>query len=402
LVVDDFLSKGSLWKPAFCRSQGLYFKSLVHDNLPRYPRYDSPAGDDSSAEEGTSTQGKRKSSDIVRPPAKTRRLLDGGKTTSLSNIPVEIKTKLPSGMFLEDFLAEWIEELKTGPEQKYILELKNRQKQSSDEGYSVLDEHSLRAVRFLEEIKASAREKKVGEMFKTLSTCPIAQPDEDYERGRIPIAVRHLALQILRDILDKTGCAATAVSEASVMKQTWDTIFDDIAAGVVSTSPPEEAILSSKARRGTARRADKCWRYQNLIEGGWLEAAKKTFHADLKKDLSDFLKVLKGSKDMLDFARAFPFVEVYGMVASQNQISCLSFVKLLSGVVLCKNVYTVHVPPASKETFPSWVNALLFAVYLTAAMMEQGRMMMDTPKFLSDEEDGPDSTVGTLPSVRTP
>ncbi|KAJ3278327.1 WD repeat-containing protein 20, partial [Borealophlyctis nickersoniae] len=42
--------------------------------------------------------------------------------------------------------------------------------------------------------------------------------------------------------------------------------------------------------------------------------------------------------------------------------------------------------------------ALLFAVYLTAAMMEQGRMMMDTPKFLSDEEDGPDSTVGTLPS----
>ncbi|KAJ3049973.1 hypothetical protein HK097_009052, partial [Rhizophlyctis rosea] len=191
---------------------------------------------------------------------------------------------------------------------KYFLELKKRHRNLSsvdnDENTapgttSCLDATTLEAVGYLEKVRDSMDHKQVSDLFAELSGKPIRREDEAYGTHRTLIVVRHLLLQILRTLLDTPPPPR---HESHYLSHFWNLIFDDLPSHILSTTPPEESMTSSKARRGRARMADKCWRYANGVEGAWLEACKTMPSVDLGKDVRDYLKVLKGSKDMLDFA----------------------------------------------------------------------------------------------------
>jgi len=106
------------------------------------------------------------------------------------------------------------------------------------------------------------------------------------------------------------------------MKGIWDLLFDKL-------SKVTFTVCASKARKletvtgARGRMADKVWRATSGIEIAWQEAAKKSKVLDMRKHTRDMRKVLKGTKDIIDFA------------IKKTGISSEMFAVVTSGIYLC-------------------------------------------------------------------
>ena len=110
------------------------------------------------------------------------------------------------------------------------------------------------------------------------------------------------------------------------MKNVWDTLFDDLSAGRFIVSATEETVKASKKRRleqginyeARGRKADKSWKTRTGIEIAWQEAGREDAIKNPRKFSANRLKVLKGVKDMIDFAieETGQSLEMFGIVTS--------------------------------------------------------------------------------------
>lgn len=110
------------------------------------------------------------------------------------------------------------------------------------------------------------------------------------------------------------------------MKNIWDRLFDRLSAGRFEVSATEETMKASKKRRlkqgikyeARGKKADKSWKARTGVEIAWQEAGKADAVEDPRKFSADMLKVLKGVKDMIDFAKEKTgrTLEMFGIVTS--------------------------------------------------------------------------------------
>jgi len=113
------------------------------------------------------------------------------------------------------------------------------------------------------------------------------------------------------------------------MKGIWDLLFDKLSKVTFAVSAAEDTVCASKARKletvtgARGKMADKVWRATSGIEIAWQEAAKKSKVLDMRKHTRDMRKVLKGTKDIIDFA------------IKKTGISSEMFAVVTSGIYLC-------------------------------------------------------------------
>jgi hypothetical protein len=117
--------------------------------------------------------------------------------------------------------------------------------------------------------------------------------------------------------------------EAELMKSVWDLLFDRLSKVTFIVSATEETVSASKARKmqtiagARGKMADKVWRTASGIEVAWQETAKQSEFLDIRKHSTDMLKVLKGTKDIIDFAiqKTGTLMEMFAVVASGSYSS---------------------------------------------------------------------------------
>jgi len=91
--------------------------------------------------------------------------------------------------------------------------------------------------------------------------------------------------------------------------------------------------------------ADKVWRTASGIEIAWQDAAKQSEVLGMRKHSTDVRKVLKGTKDIIDFAiqKTGTSAEMFAVVTSGVETQILSVVRIPTGLYLARVIADLKV-----------------------------------------------------------
>ncbi|KAI9088806.1 hypothetical protein DFS34DRAFT_654771 [Phlyctochytrium arcticum] len=258
--------------------------------------------------------------------------------TITTNINQSLAVRLSTGRSIEEVIVAWREGVKDGREHcvhSWIVNLNDAQlcnyatpqeikeikakwlegspaasslRQMARGQYDSLDSQDLLAAyRYLDDLTSKIPGHfTAASVYEHETGLPIRREGEHVQTHMRTLIVREMVISMLRAWTHGTN--SSSGSEALVMRQSWDSLFDRLAFGVVKTGAAEETVMASAYRRkqqgGSQQRgkqADKCWRTSNGYELCWQEAAKGGAVADWSQYIADSLKIYKGCKDLSDF-----------------------------------------------------------------------------------------------------
>ncbi|KAI9088807.1 hypothetical protein DFS34DRAFT_654772 [Phlyctochytrium arcticum] len=346
--------------------------------------------------------------------------------TITTNINQSLAVRLSTGRSIEEVIVAWREGVKDGREHcvhswianlndaqlcnyatpKEIKEIKAKwlegspaassQKQMARGQYDSLDSQDLLAAcRYLDDLTSKIPGHfTAASMYEHETGLPIRREGEHVQTHVRTLIVREMVISMLRAWTHGTN--SSSGSEALVMRQSWDSLFDRLAFGVVKTGAAEETVMASAYRRkqqgGSQQRgkqADKCWRTSNGYELCWQEAAKGGAVADWSKYIADSLKIYKGCKDLSDFItmRTRKSIEVFGIITSGTEASIISCVRLPSGAVLQKELVRMNASSESYQTFAQWIRAVKVTLSLVMSMSRSAVSLLQECYFSDSDED---------------
>ncbi|KAJ1550955.1 hypothetical protein HK096_004020 [Nowakowskiella sp. JEL0078] len=348
-----------------------------------------------------------------------------------------VKTKLSSGILVEDIISKLghcaeqetcihsgilfldDSELKTYFSLDELEELKSiwrvhstaykylKKPESGDEiVYSKVD---VACNDFLAGIKKMKLDgKNAEEMWHAVACEGIVRAEETRGSHWRVIALRKLVINFLEMHMEVHD---DNTREAAVMKNVWDTVFDNLSKNKFVISPAEESMKASKYRKQIhsstvksirGRMADKCWKTQMGIEIAWQEASKTDSVCNPRKFSDDLLKTLKGTKDMIDFIvhKNGHTSETFGIVTSGLDIKIISTIRIPSGIYIARNIIQATFPKKFSGFLELISNIEIILKWLKAMDEIARNLEVPRPCFLDSDDSVELVQFPTMPTPR--
>ncbi|KAI9092180.1 hypothetical protein DFS34DRAFT_697212 [Phlyctochytrium arcticum] len=336
-----------------------------------------------------------------------------------NHVSLSATTTLPSGKTVEEIAQQWRRNAPTNRDssiRSYILYLNDpamiKYFDTADVKYLTTiwraTSTAATAFQYLEGLlKVFSNYRSAASLYDDLAGKPLREPAQGILSHPRTLAVKEMTMSVLRDLT----YPSQGKSEAAIMKQSWDGLFDKLASGTVRTTAAENTVLASKHRickvEGSTNRgkqADKCWIVAGQYEICWQEASKSAAVEDSKKATEDLLKVHKGSKDMPDliFEQTGKSVEVFGLPTSGASGKILSAVRLPSGIIIAKDIVRMTASANTFGDFHQWIESVRISLCIMLAMEKIGsQLTMPSISVFSDSDE--DITIPShLPTQQTP